>query len=131
MGHPVVMGRRTWMSIGKPLDGRTNIILTHDKSFAYPGCIITSSIEQIINDFYEQDIFIIGGSEVFFQFLPYADRLYLTRIMHEFEGDTYFPVVKWEEWMLTYYERIMTDVGFELGFETWKRKTMYKALKHN
>jgi dihydrofolate reductase len=123
IGHPVVMGRKTWMSIGKPLDGRINIILTHDSSFSIPGCITVNSVQQVVNDFPDQDIFVIGGAELFRQFIPSAGRIFLTRINHEFSGDTYFPHVNWDHWLLISYERKQTEDGYDLSFETWERKS--------
>jgi dihydrofolate reductase len=122
MGHPVIMGRKTWMSIGKPLEGRTNIILTHDSGFSIPGCITVNSIQQVMNDFPDQDILVIGGAELFRQFIPLAGRIFLTRINHEFDGDTYFPDISWDNWLLVSYERKHSEEGYDLSFETWEKK---------
>lgn len=121
MGHPVVMGKKTWLSIGRPLDGRINIILTHDKYFSIPGCIIVNSIEQILTAYTSQEIFVIGGAEVFKQFLPLTSKIYLTRILHEFEGDTYFPDVNWEDWQIISYEKQTSAEAYLLSFEVWQR----------
>jgi dihydrofolate reductase len=123
MGHPVVMGRKTWMSIGKPLEGRINIILTHDFDFKIPECITANSIQQIIDDFPDKDLFVIGGAEVFRQFIHLTGRIYLTRINQAFDGDSYFPKVNWGEWLLVSYEHKSTAEGIELSFETWERKS--------
>jgi dihydrofolate reductase len=123
MGHPVVMGWNTWKSIGKPLDGRTNVVLTHNNSIQFPGIIIVNSIEQVIEDFSSEEIFIIGGASVFQQFLPYADKMYLSRINHTFEGDTYFPEVDWSKWELQYYEQINTSAGYQINCERWENKS--------
>ena len=122
LGHPVVMGKKTWLSLGKPLEGRINIILTHDKSFQIPGCITVNSIEQILADFHDQEVFVIGGAETFRQFLPLAHMIYLTRIDHIFEGDTYFPVIDWSEWEIVFFEQKSTESGYNISFEHWKRK---------
>ena len=121
MGHPVVMGKHTWLSIGKPLDGRINIILTHDINFRIPGCVVKNSIDQVLSSFREDEIFVIGGSGIFKQFIPFADKLYLTRINHVFEGDTYFPVVNWSEWIMNFYELKATESGYDIAFERWER----------
>jgi dihydrofolate reductase len=121
MGHPVVMGRNTWNSIGKPLDGRINIILTQDAKFNFPGCITVNSVKQVLLLYSEQEIFVIGGANVFEQFLPYSEYIYLTRIDHSFEGDTYFPTIKWEEWKLISYEQKPSVMGINLSFEKWER----------
>ncbi len=122
LGHPVVMGKKTWLSLGKTLEGRVNIILTHDKSFEIPGCLIVNSIDQILSNFSEQEVFVIGGAETFRQFLPLANMIYLTRIDHDFEGDTYFPEVDWSEWEIVFFEQKSTESGYTISFEHWKRK---------
>jgi dihydrofolate reductase len=122
MGHPVVMGKNTWLSIGKPLDGRINIILTHDLSFNIPGCLTANSIDEILTDYRDEKIFVIGGSEVFRQFIPLSQKMYLTRIIHSFEGDTYFPELNWSFWEMTFYEFNNSESGYQFSFEIWERK---------
>jgi dihydrofolate reductase len=122
LGHPVVMGKKTWFSLGKPLDGRTNIILTHDLDFHVPGCQVAYSVEQILDECAGEDIFIIGGASVFQQFLPHATMIYLTRIDYEFWGDTFFPEVDWQQWEIISYERKATDQGYDLAFELWEKR---------
>jgi dihydrofolate reductase len=122
MGHPVVMGKNTWLSIGKPLDGRINIILTHDLSFNIPGCLTANSIDEILTDYRDEKIFVIGGSEVFRQFIPLSQKMYLTRIIHSFEGDTYFPELDWSFWEMTFYEFNNSESGYQFSFEIWERK---------
>ncbi|MFH1822184.1 MAG: dihydrofolate reductase [Patescibacteria group bacterium] len=92
-GHPVIMGRKTFESIGSPLPNRRNIILTRDKSFQAPSCEIRHSFEEIINEAKKTDeeIFIIGGGQVYEQFIPYAQKLYLTIVDDAPEADTFFP----------------------------------------
>src|SRR3972149_8133817 len=94
MGHPVIMGRTTYESIGKPLPGRINIILTRDKSFKAPGCIAAYSFEEALTLARETDseeVFIIGGGKVYEQAMQIADKLYLTIVEGKFDADTYFP----------------------------------------
>lgn len=122
-GHLVLMGKNTWISIGKPLTGRVNIILTHDKDFFMPGCVVINSPDQILLDYNERHIFVIGGASIFKQFLPFADKMYLTRIEHVFEGDIYFPEVLWNEWELVSYEQKNSVTGYSLNFEQWQHKT--------
>jgi dihydrofolate reductase len=122
MGHPVIMGKSTWLSLGKPLEGRVNVILTHDKDFSVPGCIVSNSIEQILGDFHNTEIFVIGGASIFKQFLPLAKKLYVTRINHQFEGDTYFPEVDWDSWEIVFFEQKETQKGYSLAFEQWQKK---------
>lgn len=98
MGHVVVMGRRTYESIGGPLKGRTNIVLTRERGFTAPGCEVRHSVEEVLAD--PRPLYVIGGAELYRQFLPHADELILTRIDHEFPGDTYFPAWDESEWEL-------------------------------
>ena len=103
MGHPVIMGRKTHESIGKVLLGRTNIVITHDPSYQATGIIITHSLEEALQLAKDQpgndEVFVIGGGEIYEQALsfrnkqalPVVDKLYLTVIDQEIEGDTFFP----------------------------------------
>jgi len=126
MGKMVVMGKNTWLSIGKPLDGRINIILTHDPVFRIPGCLVFNSVQQVLDNSLESEIFVIGGADVFAQFIPFADTIYLTRINHSFLGDTYFPALNWQEWQMKLYEQIVTEAGFQVSFERWERITSHR-----
>jgi len=93
-GNVVVMGRKTHLSIGKVLPNRLNIILSRDMSWHNPlgdGCVVCYSIEEVLERFKHRDIFIIGGSQIYREFLPYADEMELTQIDKEFKGDVYFP----------------------------------------
>lgn len=96
-GHTVVMGRKTYASIGKPLPRRKNIVLTRDVHFSATGVDVIHSIEALKEICSEQEeIFIIGGAEIYRQFLPLAEKIYLTLIKKDVEGDAYFPTVVWE-----------------------------------
>lgn len=90
-GFPVVMGRKTFESIGRPLKDRINIILTRDESYKKDGCLTLNSIEEVVEKFKDKNLMVIGGEEIYRQFLPYTDRIYLTYIDKDFEGDTFFP----------------------------------------
>lgn len=99
-GHPIIMGRKTYESIGKPLPNRKNIIITRQPDFNAQGCIVANSIEDAVKKAGNpEEIFIIGGTEIFKQSLDLADKIYLTEIHHSFDGDTYFPNLdnKWKE----------------------------------
>lgn len=99
MGHCVVMGRKTFESLAKPLPGRTNIIMTHDRSYKAPsGCIVVHSLDEAMAQVEGKEFFVIGGTAIYSLFLPYADRLYVTEIDEEFTGDAYFPPFAMEEW---------------------------------
>jgi dihydrofolate reductase len=101
MGHPMIMGRKTFESIGKPLPGRTTIIVTRQEDYQAEGCIVVNSLEEAIAKGKELDsdqVSIVGGAEIYKQVLPYVDTLYLTEVHHAFDGDTFFPELKQEEW---------------------------------
>lgn len=100
-GHPIIMGRKTYESIGRPLPNRINIILTHQTQFQAADCIVASTLEEALSQLsnLDQEIFIIGGAQIFQQFLPQITRIYLTIIHHEFAGDTFFSPLSNEEWV--------------------------------
>lgn len=98
-GGIVVMGRKTYESIGRPLPNRDNIILTRDRDYKADGCIVVHGVEEINHQ--DKEVFVIGGNEIFKLFLDQASKLYITHIEHEFEGDTYFPPVDFSEWVQT------------------------------
>lgn len=98
-GKVVVMGRKTFESIGEALPKRTNVVLTRDPAFAAPDCEVVHSVDEVLRD--ERPVFIIGGAELYRQFLPHADTLHITRIHAEFEGDTFFPEYDESAWELT------------------------------
>ena len=88
MGHPVIMGRKTYESIGKSLPGRTNLVVTRQGKFKTEGCQVVHSVEEAIRFCGNTDeIFIIGGASIYQEALPYADKIYLTRIHKDFEGN--------------------------------------------
>ncbi len=93
-GHPIIMGRKTYESIGRPLPGRMNIIVTRDRNYHQENCVVVHSVEDAIakaRDLEKEEIFIIGGGEIFTQSLPQTDRLYLTLVDDDTEGNAYFP----------------------------------------
>ncbi len=94
-GHPIIMGRKTHQSIGRVLPNRTNIIITHDQDYKVEGTIIVHSLEEALNKAQSEpgsdEIFVIGGGQIYAKALPLADRLYLTVVEGEYQGDTYFP----------------------------------------
>ena len=99
MGKPILMGRKTWESIGRPLPGRTNIVVTRDENYDAPGCVVVHSIEAAMQAASPQEeVMVIGGAEFYRQVLPRADCIYLTRINEDFEGDTLFPELDSSEW---------------------------------
>lgn len=97
-GHPVIMGRKTFESIGRPLPKRTNVVVTRGDA-TFEGCEIAHSLEEAIAMFPdEEEVFIIGGAQIYAQALPLADKLYLTIVHRNYEGDTSFPEINYSEW---------------------------------
>jgi dihydrofolate reductase len=127
MGHPIAMGRKTYESIGKPLPGRENIVITRDENYEPEGCTVMNSIEDLlaytaVNR--SEEVFVIGGAEIFKEILPHADKLYLTMIHHQFEGDTFFPVFDIDKWELETRENGLKDEKnpYDYEFLIYKRK---------
>ena len=92
--HPIIMGRKTYQSIGKPLPGRTNIVVTRDINLEISGCIVVhSAIEAVkkAKEIDQEEVFIIGGAEIYKETLPLVDRLYVTTVDMDVDGDAFFP----------------------------------------
>jgi dihydrofolate reductase len=100
MGHPVIMGRKTFESLGKPLPGRENIVITENRNYQPKDCLTLHSIDETIAFCNDKNGFIIGGAQIYRQFLPYAEKLYITFIDEIFDGDSFFPEVNLEMWRL-------------------------------
>lgn len=107
MGKPILMGRKTHESIGKPLGGRTNIILTSDVNYRADGCVVVHTIEDALN-LPEvkncEELAVIGGESLYKLLLPRVERIYLTVIHKEFDGDAYFPGLDMAEWKEIHFE---------------------------
>jgi len=98
-GHFIIMGRKTFESNGRPLPNRTNVIITKDKNYQAEGCVILHSLQDAINIAKnDSEVFIIGGGEIYKQAMPIADRIYLTKVHHLFDGDTFFPEINMKDW---------------------------------
>lgn len=110
-GHPIIMGRKTYESIGKPLPNRTNIIITRQADFEAEGCLIAHSLSEALMMAQQMDaeIFVIGGAEIYKQALFLADTIYLTEVHHAFEGDTFFPEIDDLLWQETSREEHQAD----------------------
>jgi dihydrofolate reductase len=97
-GHTVIMGRKTFDSVGRPLPKRRNIVITR-QDISIEGCEVVPSIDEALERCEnEEEVFIVGGAEIYRQALPLTDRVYLTIIDQEFDGDTFFPELNAEEW---------------------------------
>ena len=110
MGKPIVMGRRTYESIGRPLPGRQNIVVTRNPDFVADGCDVVSSVDAAIQAASDaEEIMIIGGSHIYKAFLPRAHRIYLTRVQAEVEGDAFLPEFNSNDWQETDIEKHNAD----------------------
>ncbi|MBH0168060.1 dihydrofolate reductase [Fictibacillus sp. 18YEL24] len=99
MGKTIVLGRKNFESIGKALPGRKNIVLTRKREFSPENCLIVHSTDELLQTCRgDEEVFIFGGEEIYTQFMPMATKLYLTKIHHTFEGDTYFPEINERDW---------------------------------
>lgn len=99
-GHPVIMGRKTFESLGRPLPNRTNVVISRTTTHI-EGCTVVNSLEKAIGLFSaEEEVFIIGGAQIYAQAMPLADKFYLTVVEHNYEGDTSFPEWDTSQWRL-------------------------------
>ncbi len=108
MGHCLIMGQNTHQSIGRPLPGRTNIVLTFDEDYNSKGCTVVTSTDEalrVASAKDEKEVFIIGGASIYKQFFEIADKLYITKINKSFKGDVSFPEIDSKKWRLVTCER--------------------------
>lgn len=127
MGRPVIMGRRTWESIGRPLPGRQNIVLTRDPSYKAEGATVVSSLEEALKHFGPDDIvFVIGGADLYRRALPLVDTAWVTEIEADVEGDASFDPLNKDEWMLVWREDHPKTEAQPLGFKFQR----FERVKH-
>ncbi len=122
-GHPVVMGRKTFESLGRPLPNRKNVVITR-QDIEIEGCEVVHSLEEALAMFSaDEEVFIIGGAQIYREAMPIADRFYLTRVHHSYEGDTSFPEWKESEWQKVDSERFERGekYGYPFTFEVYSR----------
>jgi dihydrofolate reductase len=131
MGHVIITGRKNYESIPekfRPLPNRTNIIITRQSDYHAPGTVVVSSIGKALEyakqHSQKEEVFVIGGADVFNQIMPQVQRVYLTRIHHAFEGDVFFSDLSPEEWQLVYNQRYEPDEKnkYAYTFQTWERR---------
>ncbi len=128
MGHPIIMGRKTYESIGKPLPGRTSIIVTRQSGYEVEGATVVGSVATALRTCYNNpdtvESFVIGGADIFQQALTVCDRLYITEIQRDFDGDVLFPKFNRGEWRETLREKYCLDEddGLEYHFMILDRK---------
>jgi dihydrofolate reductase len=127
-GHHIVMGRKTYESVGKPLPNRTNIVITRSQS-TIEGCVVVNSLEAAIDyakHNNEQELFITGGGIIFDLSLHIANRIYLTRIHHTFDADVFFPELNLEDWEEIKNEKHLADEKneYDYSFIVYQRKIL-------
>jgi dihydrofolate reductase len=123
-GHHIIMGRKTFESFPKPLPNRTHVIITRQPDYHAPGCLIAADLATALSLVpKDQDVYVIGGGEIYRQFLPLADRIELTRVQSTFAADTYFPELT-DQWQLTQKTEHPADGRHSsaFAFETFDRK---------
>jgi len=126
LGKPVVMGRKTFESIGKPLPGRQNIVVSRDASYQRDGVTVVQSVDAAIAAAEgAAEIMVIGGADLFRLFLPRAGRVHLTRVMADVKGDVFWPELDPRAWRLVVREAYPADDrhAHAMSFETWERTT--------
>jgi dihydrofolate reductase len=126
-GMPIIMGRKTFESIGKALSGRTNIIITSNTNWQAEGTITATSLEEAIQFAKEtntKEIFITGGGEIYKQAMPIANKIYRTLVHTEIDGDTFFAEIDEAVWEKVFEKNVAADEKhkYDMSFQTWERK---------
>lgn len=128
MGKSVIMGRKTFESIGQPLPNRKTIIISKSKDINYNNCLTVESLERAFNLLQQEDeIFIAGGGEIYKESLPFADRIYLTIIEKEYEGNIFFPMFNKDEFEITYQQKVEGFIPYT--YFTYERKNKGEQIK--
>ena len=132
-GHHVIMGRKTFESMGKPLPNRTSLVITRNKNYSVPdGHHVVHSLDaalEICRSKELEQVFILGGAEIFEMALPIADELIITEVNASPEGDTFFPAVDYGQWEKVSEENVSKDEKnkYDLSFLTYKRKSIHSS----
>jgi dihydrofolate reductase len=123
MGHHIIMGRKTYESLGRLLPGRTTVIVTRQTDYCIEGALVATSLEEAVslcgND---DEVFVIGGAELYKLALPAADKLYLTEVNGEFAADTFFPEYDKAAWREVARERLVSESGLAFSFVVYERQ---------
>jgi dihydrofolate reductase len=126
MGHHLLMGRKTYESIGRPLPGRTTVVLTRQVGLELAGATIVHNIEEaLVTCATDDETFVVGGAEIFQATLPWVQRMYVTHVHSDVEGDCYFPDIEWTAWHTVSRESFAADEKNEYptSFVTYERNT--------
>ena len=124
MGYPIIMGRKTWESIGRPLPGRRNVVVSRNTNYSAIGAELVGSLDQALELLKEfKRVFVIGGQQLFTQAFPQADELFITEIEIQVDGDTYFEIPDTNDWQEA--ERILESEGdIQFAYVTLRRKAV-------
>jgi dihydrofolate reductase len=123
LGHPILMGRRTFDSIGRALPGRRTLVLTADPAWSRPGCERVGSLDDALRLTADApELFVVGGARVYADALPRADRLLVTEVDLEVEGDTFFPAIDPARWRLVGQREGVGRSGLRYAIGTWERR---------
>lgn len=114
-GHTIVMGRKTYESIGKPLPNRTNVIITRNPEYQAEGCVVVSSLEEAIQK--DTEVYVIGGAEIYNQALPLTDVIHITEVHTSVDGDAFFPKLDSAEWVEVSREEHAADEKHDYSFD--------------
>jgi dihydrofolate reductase len=125
-GHSIILGRKNYESIGRPLPGRKNIVITRNPGFEAPGCVVVNSIEAALEAAAGDDVFIFGGARIYEQMFDLAERMYLTKIHATFKGDTWFPEYDSTDWQEIEHQDFNADQKnpYDYSFITLEKKPL-------
>ena len=116
-GHYIIMGRKTFESFPKPLPNRTHVIITRQKDYSVEGSIVVNSLERALGVCpNKEEIFVIGGADIYKQFIDFADKIELTRVHDDFEADAYFPEINLNKWKIVFEEYHPQDEKHKVDF---------------
>ncbi|TRM52130.1 dihydrofolate reductase [Achromobacter sp. LC458] len=125
LGHPIIMGRKTWDSLGRPLPGRSNIVISRNPDFTATGATVVPSLQAAIDACGEVDeAFVIGGAQIYAQALPLAQRVLATEVHADVGGDAFFPLLPSFQWKETAREPQPAENGYDYDFVTYQRQAL-------
>lgn len=129
-GHAIILGRKNYESIGRPLPNRKNIVITTNPDYEAPGCVVVNSIDAAIEAAGEDDIYIFGGARIYAQMFGLAERMYLTLIHATFDGDTWFPEYNTDDWEVLDRQDFTADDRnqYDYSFLTLEKKPLKGAV---
>ncbi len=125
LGHPIIMGRKTWDSLGRPLPGRSNIVISRNPDFTATGATVVPGLQAAIDACGEGDeAFVIGGAQIYAQALPLAQRVLATEVHADVDGDAFFPLLPSFQWKETAREPQPAENGYDYDFVTYQRQAL-------